>query len=68
MDHVSVFQRDHLRPGIPIAQQTCATTTSLFGSSPQRDALEDQRLLRVWFVVDTAPGAAPVAPGARSRR
>jgi hypothetical protein len=55
-------------PGIPIAQQTCATTTIVFGSSPQRGAREDQRLLRVWFVADTAPVAAPVAPGVPCRR
>lgn len=55
-------------PGIPIAQQTCATTTIVFGSSPQRGAREDQRLLRVWFVADTALFAAPVVPGAPCRR
>jgi hypothetical protein len=50
-------------PGIPIAQQTCATTTLLPRSAPMQVRREGQRVLRVWFVADTPRTNVPV-PGA----
>jgi hypothetical protein len=55
-------------PGIPIAQQTCATTTIAPGSAPMQVSREGQRLLRVWFVADTPPMNVRVAAGAPGAR